>query len=138
MQEIPLPLVRANQGFIVGTILLAFALRSPALLAMVVIVQALPLLFGPKFHLVIAISRRILYTLLKGAATESALLQRFNHSLAVIMLCLALIAFRMGFPFWGWLFAGCVAAAAALALSGYCIGCVLYWRLKSLRARFSR
>jgi hypothetical protein len=53
---------------------------------------------------------------------------RFAQTLGSVALTLSLLAFVAGAPGLGWLFAGAVAALQTLlAVTGYCLGCRLYF-----------
>jgi hypothetical protein len=136
VKTIPRPLVRFQQANIVLILLFALLLRQPLLVAGLLVILAAGLLLGPKANLFALAGRALLARFLPGAAQEDADAQRFNQTLAVAMLGLSsLFLLILGNQFWGWLFAGLVAAAAGLALTGFCIGCVLYLRLRYLRNR---
>ncbi|MEX2356664.1 MAG: DUF4395 family protein [Thermaerobacterales bacterium] len=137
MNEIPIPLIRANQAFLVSMVLLAALLGQPWPLAAALLIQAAPLVLGRKAHLIFALTRPALAGRIKNAATEAAELQRFNQILAVLFLVLSLASFTLGQTNWGWIFAGLLAAAAGLAMAGFCIGCTIYLRWKLFRSSAS-
>lgn len=135
MTGIPLPLVRANQATIVTTVALALTLGQPGLLLFLWLVLLAGLLGGPRRHPVFLVARRLLGRRLEGAPQEDAQAQRFNQTLAVVMLGASLLAFALGWTTAGWLLAAAVGAAATGALLGFCIGCALYVRLRTWRLR---
>lgn len=135
MKEIPLPLVRFNQGVIVTTVLLGALLRQPLFTTALLAVLAAGLLLGPRANAVLQVGKRLLARRLPGARTEAAELQRFNQSIAVLMLAGAQAAFVAGAPLLGWGLALAVALAAGMALAGFCVGCLLYYQVKMLRYR---
>ena len=126
MREIPAPLVRANQAFLVGGVLLAAVLGQPLIIAAQLLVVLIGLRLGPRFHPVFAVARTIWGRRLERAPTEDARLQRFNLSLAGIMLTVATGLFAVGWPLAGWIVAFLLAAVATAGLAGFCLGCHLY------------
>lgn len=132
---IPLPLVRANQLTLVLGVGLALVLRAPQLLWALVAVLAVGLLGGARWHPVFAVARLLLGRRLAGAPREDAAMQRFNQTLATVLLLLSQGAFALGWETVGWLLAAAVGLAALGALGGYCVGCALYLRLRYLRQR---
>ena len=53
---------------------------------------------------------------------------RFAQTLGSVCLSLSLVAFVTGLPLLGWVFVGAVAALQTLlAVTGYCVGCRLYF-----------
>jgi hypothetical protein len=131
MKEIPIPYVRANQAGIVLFVLLAILLQQPLLIALLWIIEVLPMVFGIRANLFVAIAKPFLSNKIKGAATESQELLRFNNSIAVTLLSIAVICFGIdGASIMGYVFAGMVAVAAFIAICGYCVGCFLYYQWK--------
>ncbi len=126
MREIPVPLVRANQAFLVGGVVLAAALDQPLIIAAQLLVVLIGLRLGPRVHPVFAVTRAILGRRIQGAPTEDARLQRFNLTLAGIMLTVATGLFAAGWALAGWVVAFVLAAVAAAGLAGFCLGCQLY------------
>ena len=126
MREIPVPLVRANQGFLMGGVLLAVALDQPLIVAAQLLVVLIALRLGPRGHPVFAVARAILGRRLAGAPTEDARLQRFNLTLAGIMLTAATGLFAVGWSLAGWIVSLTLAVVAAAGLAGFCLGCHLY------------
>lgn len=128
MKEIPVPYVETNQFGIILLITLAIVLQQPLLLIILWIIQAAGLIFGPGANLFILISRPFL--VIEGNETQAMELQRFNNVLGLIFLTASLASFALGFKLAGYLLAGAFAAAAFAALSGFCIGCVIYYQYK--------
>ncbi|HEY8393478.1 MAG TPA: DUF4395 family protein [Thermaerobacter sp.] len=133
---IPVPLVRANQYFIVTTALVSFALRfrPGALIGFAVLL--LPLVFGQRAHLVFHAARPLLAGRLQGAEREDAHVQRFNQTLAAAFFGLgaaALYLLEPRFPGWGaalgWGALLGVATVAFIATRGFCLGCTIYYQL---------
>lgn len=132
MREVPMRYVKANQTGIVLFVILSFLLQQPWILAALWIIQAAGLLSEGKLNLFVVIAKLILKG--KGTETQAVELQRFNNTLAVIFLTLALISFAFGWQIIGYAFTAMLLLAASAALLGYCIGCTLYFWFKQIRA----
>ena len=131
MKDIPIPFVRAQQMTMVILTLLSIGFQSVLLLAVTLIIVGVPLLFGPKFNVVFMLAKQYIKDY-QNKETESAELQRFNQTIAVSLLTIALFTLLV-FGHWiGWVFVGMVTVAASVALLGFCVGCFLYFQLKRL------
>jgi hypothetical protein len=135
MKEVPIPFVRSNQAAMVLLILLSAIFQQPWIILIVFAVEVAGLFYGVKGNLFVRIAQPFLGNLLSRSQTESAELQRFNNSIAVILLTCSVICFSFGFPLAGYILAGMVALAALAAICGYCIGCTMYYQYKRLRSR---
>ncbi|WP_068616640.1 DUF4395 domain-containing protein [Paenibacillus tuaregi] len=134
MKEIPESYVKANQTGIVLFVIAASLFRQPYLLVGLWLVQVMGLLIGRNLFVIVAKP----FLKVHPDKTQAAELQRFNNTLAVVFLSLSLAAFLVGWAWAGYLFSWLLFAAALAALSGYCIGCTLYFQLKQLKARWRR
>ncbi|NHN30633.1 DUF4395 domain-containing protein [Paenibacillus agricola] len=131
MKEIPIPYVRANQVGIVLFVLCAILLQEPLLIALLWIIEVLPMVLGIRANLFVAIAKPFLTKRISGASTESQELLRFNNSIAVTLLSISVICFGINSSsIAGYIFAGMVAVAAFIAICGYCVGCFLYYQWK--------
>ena len=61
---------------------------------------------------------------------EDRRLMRFNNSIAATLFTLSLASFALDAPVPGWIFAGMVAMASAVALCGFCFGCFIFYRFR--------
>ncbi|MDF2962817.1 MAG: hypothetical protein K0S39_4552 [Paenibacillus sp.] len=137
MREIPVPYVRANQTGIVVLVTLAIILQQPALIAALWAIQVIGLWRGVRANLIVMLAAPLLASKVPGAQTEAAELQRFNNSIAVILLTVSLLCFwGVGAPVAGYIAAGMVAVAALIAICGFCVGCFLYYQYKQRMRRF--
>ncbi len=124
-----------------GTILVASAVAGqPAGVLFVLVTIGASAAFGMRWSIYGAIWRRLARGLrLPPVEPEHEYPPRFAQTLGSIALLFALVAFAVGATLLGWLFALAVAALQALlALTGYCLGCRLYflrWWLPSLVTR---
>lgn len=134
-KEIPVPYLRANQSGIVVFALLAIVLRQPILLGGLWLVEVAGLLFGARANLFILTAKPFLKKKVAGAQTEAAELTRFNNTLAVLFLTVALLLIGLGFPVAGYTVAGVLSLVAFIATRGFCLGCVVYYQYKQYRYR---
>lgn len=117
-----MPVVTLNRSTTLFGVLLAAVLHQPPITTALFLILAPAALFGARASLVHWVGTRAFARVNPTAETEDRRLMRFNNCLAALMLGAAQIA-------------GAVAAAAAVALCGFCIGCFLFFRLKMARYR---
>ncbi|ERN53568.1 DUF4395 domain-containing protein [Alkalihalophilus marmarensis] len=123
--SIPKPLVQVNQVFLIVFVLLSW-LISPLLFLFPLVVGIIALAFRRNI-----IMRAFTPSLKRPAreyVQEDAAQQRFNQWIATICLAVAFISYSFGFEVIMYIMSGMVVLAAALALSGYCIGCTIRYR----------
>jgi hypothetical protein len=135
VKEIPISYVRSNQWGIVIFVLFSIFFAQPLIIAVLWAVQVAGLTFGLKANAFIQLAKPLLKNRISGAPTEAAELQRFNNSIAVILLTFSLIGFGLGWSAAGYIFAATVALAAFIAILGFCIGCFFYFQFKQWKTR---
>jgi len=137
VREIPMRYVKANQAGIVLSVILFFLSHQIWVLAALCVVQLAGLLTEGRLNAFVRIAKLALKN--KGEETQAIELQRFNNTLAVLFLTLALVSFAFGWEIVGYAFAAMLLLAAGAALLGFCIGCTVYFWIKQIRAgRFRR
>lgn len=134
-RDIPLPIVRLNRWMLVVGILGGLALQQPLVTTLLFAILLPATVIGQRASLIFQVGKRLFARQLPTAEREDRRMQRFNNSIATILLGAAQIAFLAGVPVVGWTLALVVAAAAAIALAGFCIGCFLYYQFKLQRFR---
>jgi hypothetical protein len=134
MKQIPLPLIRLNQSTIVLLVATGIFLQQPLLIYITLVIQLLGLLTEGKANPVIALGKLLLGSRLKNAEKQAAELNRFNNSIAVILLGIATLLLNLEINLIGYIAAGFVAVAAFVAICGYCIGCTMYYQYKRILA----
>lgn len=132
---VPMPIVVLNRWILLGGVLLALLTRQPWITTLLFLMLAAAMFGGPRFSLPTLAAERFFPERLPGAEREDFQLARFNNGLALSLLGLAQLAFLAGLPFLGWLMCLMVAAAAGVALAGFCVGCVLFFQFRMLRHR---
>ncbi len=132
---IPYPIVAINRGVIVGGVLLGLWLNQPLLTTAVLALLLPAALFGRRGSLIFKIGSTFFKNTVEHAPREDARVQRFNNTIAVILLSGAQIAFLLGAVWLGWVFSVAVAFAALVALCGFCVGCFLYYQFRVNKAR---
>lgn len=139
MKEVPIPYVRTNQAAIVLFTVSALLLQLPLLIAIIWILQVIGLLSGGRGNVFILAVKPLFGEKVRKFKTEAFELQRFNNTIAVMMLTISvLFIYVFGIPIVGYIAAGIVSAAALAAVCGYCIGCTIYYQYKQFKARRRR
>ena len=133
--DIPLPIVRLNRWMLVVGIVLGLLLQQPLLTTLLFLILLPAVVIGQRASLIFRVGKRLFARQLPTAEREDRRLMRFNNTIALGLLGLAQIAFLLGAPLVGWMLAGLVAAAAGVALAGFCVGCFIYYQLKLNRYR---
>lgn len=134
-KDIPMPVVLLNRWTLFLGVILATVLQQPLIILGLFAVLLPATLFGQKGSLIFQIGIRVFARQCATAHQEDRRLQRFNNSIATILLGLAVISFAFSWSVAGWLFAGMVAVAAGIALAGFCVGCFVYYQFKLQRYR---
>jgi hypothetical protein len=132
--RIPLPIVKLNRWTLLVGVLAGFVTGQPLATTALFLILLAAVLFGPRWSLIAQVGRR-LFVRGAGSDYEDRRLMRFNNLIATLLLGLAQIAFVLDAPVIGWALALMVAAAAAIALAGFCVGCFLYYQLKLQRSQ---
>ena len=132
-QSIPRPLVRANQGSIVISVVL-YVISGSWLWLLIPLLSGLSsLVFG--IHPIMVIAKRFLRKSLKSYIQEDKLEQRFNQILAVVLLSASVSSALLGWSLMSLILAGMVFMAALVAMLGFCIGCFIQYQLRQWRYR---
>jgi hypothetical protein len=120
---------RFGAGVSAVLLIVAFLTGSPWLVALVLLSIGSSAAFGLRYSIYGAIWRRIARAAhLSQVEPEHEYPPRFAQVLGSIALTLSLIAFALGAPTLGWVFVLAVAGLqSVLALTGYCLGCRLYF-----------
>src|SRR5215204_5041116 len=133
--DIPVPIVRLNRWTLLTGITLGLVLQQPLVTTALFLILLPAVLWGQRRSLIFQVGKRLFASRIAGAEGEDRRLMRFNNSIAVILLGLAQVAFLLGVPMIGWALSLMVAAAAAVALAGFCFGCFLFLRFRLYRYR---
>lgn len=134
IDDIPMHYVRANQSGILLFIIATVATGQPLLLGIPLIVQIISRTYGIKYNVFV----RLLAPLLpQSSKTEARELLRFNNLLAILFLVGSLVFFVTGIEIVAYMFLAMLTIAVVLALSGFCLGCFMYFQWKQFRARQS-
>jgi hypothetical protein len=120
---------RFGAGVSALLLLAAFALDAPALVAVALLSIGVSAAFGLRWSIYGAIWRRIVRVLsLPPTTPEHEYPPRFAQTLGSVALIASLLAFGLGASPAGWLLAFAVAGLQSLlAVTGYCLGCRLYF-----------
>jgi hypothetical protein len=120
---------RFGAGVSAALLALAFIANAPPLVALVLLSIGVSAAFGLRYSIYGAIWRRIVrIARLAPAEPEHEYPPRFAQVLGSTALVLGLIAFAVGATALGWALTFAVAGLQTLlALTGYCLGCRLYF-----------
>lgn len=125
--SIPQPLVRTNQSVIFISSVLAIFTQQAWILMLPLAANLLGLM---GFNPIMRVAKLFLRKPMSQYIPEDVEQQRFNSYIAIFCLALATLGFSVGIPALGYVFASLVAVASGVALSGFCVGCFLYFQLK--------
>jgi hypothetical protein len=129
-QDVPVPIV--NFGRWVNLILLLAGLltRQPLLTSLLFILLLPGFFFGGKWNIIGRIGKKFLSSKIKGSLFEDRKLIRFNNLILMVMLFMTQIAFLSGNSLIGWGITLLAITANGLALAGFCVGCVIYYKFR--------
>ncbi|WP_127587297.1 DUF4395 domain-containing protein [Paenibacillus koleovorans] len=132
VDEVPLHRVRGNQLGILLSVIATVIADQPWIMLLPLVVQLISRTYGVKYNLFV----RLLSPLFPvSAKTEARELLRFNNLLAILFMTVALVAFALGNLVVAYIALGMLTVAVVLALSGFCLGCFMYFQWKQFRAR---
>jgi hypothetical protein len=120
---------RFGAGVSAALLVLAFVADLPWLVGVALVSIGVSAAFGLRWSIYGVIWRRISRALaLPPTTPEHEYPPRFAQTLGSVALILSLAAFGLGTPTLGWVFAFAVAGLQSLlAVTGYCLGCRLYF-----------
>ena len=119
----------------------SYLLNAPLVVPVILVSIGASAAFGMRWSIYGAVWRRLVKIVRLGPPTEMEheYPPRFAQTLGSVCLTLSLLAFAAGLPLLGWLFVAAVAALQTLlAVTGFCLGCRLYflrWWVPSLVTR---
>lgn len=135
---------RFGAGLSVAVLALALLLDAPVLVAGIFVALAVSAWFGTRYSILgrpWPLVRRVL-RIGPPHELESEFPPRFAQAMGALALGIATLAFVAGAPLLGWvLTVGVAALQLTLAVTGYCLGCRLYflrWYAPALFARLAR
>ncbi|ADU30243.1 DUF4395 domain-containing protein [Evansella cellulosilytica] len=136
MKGIPVSLVKANQSMLVALTTLSILLQNVWILLITFLIIMTSLIFGGKANIAFIVKKMITKRDLSQDDTESAVLTRFNQSIAASLLFVGLLVLFISEHWIGWVFVAMVTVAATVALLGFCIGCFMYFQFKQLKYKW--
>ncbi len=134
--SIPRPLVRANQITIVISVLAYFLTEINLFLLIPLSFGLFSLIFG--FNPIMELVKLFLPKPYSKYVPEDKEEQKFNQTLAVIMLSISFIASLFELVFISYLFAIFVFLAAFIAILGFCIGCYIHFQISQFKYKKNR
>lgn len=133
VRSIPRPLVKTNQWVIVLSVIITWVSGQEWFLLVPFIAGLMGLLFG--FNPIMQIAKLFLRKEPKAYIPEDWEQQEFNQKIAVTCLGLGFVGFLLGWNAVGYVFTILVAAAAFIAILGFCIGCFILFQWKQYQFR---
>jgi hypothetical protein len=131
---VAMPIVKLNRWTLVLGISLGWLLQQPLITTLLLLLLIPAVLGGQRWSPIANLGKWLFARQIPTAEREDCRLMRFNNTIAVLLLGLAQLAFAFGLPLVGWIVAGLVVVAAAVALAGFCVGCFLYYQFKLQRS----
>lgn len=132
-QDIPVPIVNFGRWVNLIFLLAGIITREPWIVTLLFVLLLPGFILGGKWNFINRIGKKLLVSKLKGTLYEDKKLIRFNNFLLMIMLFMMQIAFLAGSALTGWAISLLAIAANGLALAGYCVGCVIYYKFRLYR-----
>lgn len=134
--SIPRPLVTTNQWVIVISVLLTWLTGFYWLLLLPLIAGLLGVLAN--YNPVVQLGKLFLKKDPSQYIPEDADQQKFNQTIAIILLFLGFISFAFQWTVPAYIFTAMVALAAFVAIFGFCIGCFIHYQWTQYRFRKSK
>jgi membrane associated rhomboid family serine protease len=122
-----------NQSVLLTGVIAGFAFQQPLFTTILFFITLGAVLFGKKGSLIYFIGSRIFAEKNRNAPTDDPRLIRFNNTIATLLLGFAQTAFLLHAPLAGWILSGMLGVATAVALSGFCLGCFLFYQFNLQR-----
>jgi hypothetical protein len=132
LSDIPMPYVKANQIGIVVFILLSTLFQLPFLfLVLLWVIQISGSIFGSNLFIQLAKP----FVKVEGKETQAGELQRFNLTIGILFLTVSLLCFANQWNIAGYIISWIFGIVALIALSGYCLGCTIYYQFKLFKSK---
>jgi Domain of unknown function (DUF4395) len=132
-RSIPRPLVKTNQSVIVISVLLTWLTHNEWILLIPFLAGLSGILFG--YNPIMQFAKVFLKKPMKSYIPEDWEQQQFNQKIAVFCLGAGFLSFLLGWSVVGYVFTIMVAAAAFIAILGFCIGCFILFQWKQFQYR---
>ncbi|WP_435168403.1 DUF4395 domain-containing protein [Paenibacillus glycanilyticus] len=132
VEEVPLHRVRGNQLGILLSVIAALLTQQWWILFLPLAVQLVSRTYGVKYNPFVRLFSPLLPV---SQRTEARELLRFNNLLVILFLVVTLAAHYLGLTVLSYIALGMLTAAVVAALSGFCLGCFMYFQYKQFRYR---
>jgi hypothetical protein len=132
VEEVPLHRVRGNQLGILLSVIATVLTQQWWILVLPLVVQIISRTYGVKYNLFVRLFSPLLPV---SPRTEARELLRFNNLLAILFLVITIAAHYLGLTLLSYISLGMLTAAVVAALSGFCLGCFMYFQYKQFRLR---
>jgi hypothetical protein len=135
--DVPIPILTFSRWVYFIIMSLSIATQNPWLITLLILLLIPSAIYGRKANLISMAGRLFLSSKIPCSLKEDRRLIQFNNLLLIIMLLLAQLFLYTGNRIVGWGLVLMGIAATGFALAGFCVGCVLYFRFKLYRYKFS-
>jgi hypothetical protein len=126
IRSIPRPLVKANQWFIVLSVVLTWITGQEWILALPLLAGLSGLFFN--MNPIMALGKYFLRKNVSDYIPEDYAQQQFNQVISVVCLAVGLIGYATGYIILATIFTVMVALAAFIAILGFCVGCFIRYQ----------
>jgi hypothetical protein len=135
--DVPIPILTFSRWIYFIIMSLSIATQNPWLITLLFLMLTPSAIYGRKANIISIAGKKLLSSKIPGSLKEDRRLIQFNNLLLIVILVLAQLFLYTGNRIVGWGLILMGIAATGLALAGFCIGCVLYYRFKLYKYRFS-
>ena len=135
--DVPLPILTFSRWVYFAILSIGIITQEPLGVTFLFLLLIPSAIYGRKANIISLAGKYFLSKEIPGSLKEDRRLIQFNNFLLITILLLAQIFFIAGNKVIGWGLVFMGIAATGLALAGYCVGCVLYFKFKLYKYKFS-
>jgi hypothetical protein len=135
--DVPIPVLNFSRWIYFIIMSLSIITQIPWGITVLFLLLVPSAIYGRKANLISIAGKKLLSSKIIFSLKEDRHLIQFNNFLLIFILLIAQLFFLVGNKIIGWGFVLIGIAATGLALAGFCVGCVLYFRFKLYKYRFS-
>ena len=130
-EDVPVPVVNFSRWVNLITLLISIIFQQPLITTLLLLLVILPLSLGRRWNIIGRAGKALLLKRNnKPLQFEDRRLIRFNNIILISLLTIAQILFIFKLNVIAWSAAVLVIIANSLALAGFCVGCVIYYKFR--------
>jgi hypothetical protein len=130
-EDVPVPVVNFSRWVNLITLLISIIFQRPLITTLLLLLVIPSLLLGKKWNIIGRTGKALLLKRNnKPLQFEDRRLIRFNNIILITLLTIAQIFFVFKLNIIAWSAVVLVIIANGLALAGFCVGCVIYYKFK--------